>query len=156
MNIVIDVILGLLALLIIVQHTVKGFVQSMLGALKLVMAVVATYFLTPIFFTPSDVQSKIVAYLLVFSASYIILTALVYVIDKLCHLPILHAANKLLGFVLGVICAYISLCFASAVLTALLNLAAEDLFGKTADEICNSTYIYKFFKYLDFFPVIGK
>jgi uncharacterized membrane protein required for colicin V production len=156
MNIVIDVVLGLLAILIIVLHTVRGFVQSMLGALKLVMTVVATYFLTPVLFTPPDVQSKIVAYLLVFSASYIILTALVYLVDKLCQLPVLNVANKLLGFALGVICAYISLCFASAVLTALLNLAAEELFGKTTEEICNSTYIYKFFEYTDFFPVIGK
>ena len=156
MNIAIDIILALLATLIIVQCTHKGFVRSMFGALKLVLSVATTYLVTPTIFTPTDLQSKLVAYLLVFSASYIILTAITYVIDKLCHLPVLHAANKLLGFVLGIVSAYIILCTASAMLTVLLDLAGVDLFGMTTDEICKSTYIYKFFNDSGFFPLIGK
>lgn len=155
-NIVIDVMLGILAVLILIKYTITGFVRSMFGALKLIMSVVATYFLTPVFFTPTDTQSRMVAYLLVFSATYIILTAVAYLLDKLCHLPVLSAANRILGFALGAICAYISLCTACALLTVLLDLGAEKLFGQSTLEICDSTYIYRFFNDLGFFPLIGK
>jgi uncharacterized membrane protein required for colicin V production len=97
-----------------------------------------------------------VAYLLVFSASYIILTAIAYFLDKLCHLPILNITNRFLGVALGIVCAYITLYTASAALSVLLNLAAEELFGQTAEEIRNSTYIYRFFHNSGFFPFIGK
>lgn len=155
-NIIIDVFLIILGLLILIKHTVAGFVKSMFGALKLILSVVATYFLTPMFFAPTDTQSKLVAYLLIFSATYILLTAIAYLLDKLCHLPVLNVANRLLGFALGVICAYISLCTACALLTVLLDLGAEKLFGQSTSEICNATYIYRFFNDSGFFPLIGK
>ena len=156
MNIAIDIILCILGLLVIIHHTVRGFVRSVIGAVKMIFSIVAAYALTPAFFPPTDIKSTVVAYLLVFSASYIILTAIAFILDKLCELPILHMANKLLGFLLGVAAAYVTVCVACATLNVFLNYAGEQLFGQTNGEILNSTLIYKFFSSANIFPLIGK
>ena len=156
MSIAIDIVLCLIALAVIIRHTVRGFVRSMFGALKLIVAVFFTYVATPQVFSPQDFQTKLVAYLLVFSASYIVLTVIAYLVDRLCSLPLLNALNKLLGFALGIVCAYIALCVASAAIALLLNYAGEDLFGQTNEAIIESTYIYRYFNNSNFFPLIGK
>ena len=156
MNIAIDIILCLLGLLVIIHHTVRGFVRSVIGAVKMVLSIASAYIFTPMIFFPTDMKSTVVAYLLIFSASYIILTAMAFILDKLCELPILHAANKLLGLVLGLASAYVMLCVASATLNVFLNYAGEQLFGQTNQDIVDSTVIYKFFSNANIFPLTGK
>ena len=156
MNIAIDIILCLLGLTVIIHHTVRGFVRSVIGAVKMVVSIAFAYIFTPIIFFPTDIKSTVVAYLLVFSATYVILTVAAFVLDKLCELPVLHAANKLLGFALGVASAYVVICFACAILNVLFNFAGEALFGQTNQNLVDSTIIYKFFSMANIFPLIGK
>ena len=156
MNIAIDIILCLLGLSVIIHHTMRGFVRSVIGVVKMVLSIASAYIFTPMIFFPTDMQSTVVAYLLVFSASYIILTVIAFVLDKLCELPGLHAANKLLGFALGIASAYVMLCVASATLNVFLNYAGEQLFGQTNQNIADSTVIYKFFSSANIFPIIKK
>ncbi len=156
MNIAIDIILCLLGLAVVIHHTARGFVRSVIGAVKMVLSIASAYIFTPMFFFPTDMKSTVVAYLLVFSASYIILTVIAFVLDKLCELPFLHAANKLLGFALGVASAYVMLCVASATLNVFLSYAGEQLFGQTNQNIVDSTVVYKFFSNANIFPLIGK
>ena len=154
MSIAIDVILALLALFIIVQYTVRGFVKSVFGALKLVLSALLTYVFTPMLFDLSDPKSAAVAYLLVFSASYVILAIIAFIVDKLFKLPILNTLNRFLGFLLGLLCAYVTL--ACTVLSIVLSFSAQELFGMTAEQIYESTYIYRFFNDFTIFSIAGK
>ncbi len=146
MSIAIDIILALLALFIIIQYTVRGFVRSALGGLKLVLSGVSAFVLTPLIFSGLDPTSTAIAYLLVFSASYVVVSLLVFLIDKFFELPILNVINKLLGAALGIVCAYVTLTLAAALLSVAFGVASEGLFGITADELYKTTYIYKFFR----------
>ena len=94
MNIAIDIILCVLGGLVIIHHTVRGFVRSVIGAVKMVFSIAVAYIMTPSLFPPADIESTVVAYLLVFSASYIILTAIAFVLDKLCELPFVRDAYR--------------------------------------------------------------
>lgn len=156
MSIAIDVILALLALFIIVQYTVRGFVKSVFGALKLVLSALLTYVFTPMLFDLSDPKSAAVAYLLVFSASYVILAIIAFIVDKLFKLPILNTLNRFLGFLLGLLCAYVTLSVACTVLSIVLSFSAQELFGMTAEQIYESTYIYRFFNDFTIFSIAGK
>ncbi len=153
MSIVIDVILCLIALAVIIRYTVRGFVKSVMGALTLFLSALAAFFLTPLLFPLSDPVSTAVSYLLIFAASYVALTAVAFLIDKFFKLPVLNFANKLLGLGLGIICAYITLSVSSAVLSLLLSISAEQLFGQTAEQVRNSTYIYQYFSTAGLLPV---
>ena len=156
MNVTIDIILCLLGISIVVLHTVRGFVKSVLGAVKLALAFILTFIITPAFFSTDDIGATLIAYLLVFASVFIVLTVVTFFLNKLFELPVLKTANKILGFILGLAVAYVVLCFASAILNVLLSYAGEQLFGQTNREILDSTLIYKFFNNVNIFPMIGK
>lgn len=152
MGVAIDIIFCLLILLIVVKHTVKGFVKSLFGALKLILAALVAFIFTPMIFELSDHMGTAAAYLLTFSASYVIIAILAFIVEKFFELPLLKVANKLLGFALGAACAYVALSIFSSALSLLLSISAEQLFGQSPEEIANSTYIYRFFLNSGLFP----
>ena len=156
MNILIDIVLGVLCVLIIVKYTWRGFVKSIVGAVKLALTFILTFTVAPMCFKSDDIVTTLIAYLLVFALTFLILTVVSFFLNKLFELPILKVINKLLGAVLGIVVAYVSLCFVSAALNLCLNYAGEQLFGQTNQEIVNSTFIYKFFTEVNIFPLIGK
>ncbi len=155
MNIVIDIVLAALAVFIIVQYTVRGFVRSVLGAAKLLLSALSALIFTPMIFVGVDTTSMAVGYLFMFSGSYIVLSVIVFIIDKIFELPLLNIVNKLLGLALGVVSAYVTLTIVCSILSVFLGFSAESLFGMTADEIYATTYIYRFFKDFSLFSLIG-
>ena len=155
MGITVDLILCLLAVFIIILHTVRGFVRSVLGSLKLIFATLFTFIFTPLIFGSADGNFFALSYVLVFLISYILLTVAVFVIDKIFELPVLNVANKILGFALGIFCAYITLSVASSVASVIFGFFGEQLLGQTAEQIIESSYIYRFFINFGVFSLIG-
>ena len=152
MSIAIDIVFCLLLLLIVIKHTVKGLVRSLLGGVKLILTALATFVLAPMLFEFSDSVSTAVAYLLTFFASYVIVSAAAFIVERFFTLPFFKSADRLLGFTLGIVYAYVVLSVSAAALTLLLEVSAEQLFGQAAEDIVNSTYIYKFFVDSGLFP----
>lgn len=156
MNIAIDILLCLLGIFTVIKYTARGFVRSVFGALKFSLSIAVAYIFTPIIFAFQGLTETIVAYLLVFAASYVILSVIAMIIDKIFKLPILKTANKLLGFLLGIVCAYMILSVIVSLLSLLIAISSEQLFGQTAKEFCESTYVYRFFINSGLFPNAGK
>ncbi|MBE6600093.1 MAG: CvpA family protein [Ruminococcaceae bacterium] len=145
MGILIDIILAVLAAFIIISYTVRGFVKSVLGAAKLFASAILSFVLTPMIFVGLDNTSLAVAYLLVFAAAYIVFSIVIFLVDKIFKLPLLNIVNRLLGLGLGIISAYITLTFVCSVFSLIISFSGGSLFGMTAAQIYDSTYIYRFF-----------
>ena len=155
MNIAIDCFLCLLALFILIKYTVKGFVGSLFGALKLILSIAAACILTPLIFGSGGLVETVIAYLLVFFASYVVFAITAFVVEKIFELPVLKTLNKLLGFALGAVSAYIVLSITVSVISMLLAFSST-FFGISAEELRESTQIYKFFIDSGILPNIGK
>ena len=155
MNIAIDIILALIAVITVLRCTVRGFVRSFFGSLKLVFAATVSFALTPIIFGFFDKTAGAIAYVVIFVLAYIGAIIAVSLMDRLFKLPVLNFANKALGIALGVVSAYVILSVASAVLTLLLGFFSEPLLSQSAEAFCESTYVYRFFCNFGAFSLIG-
>lgn len=51
----------------------------------------------------ADVLSEVFAFLALFIVSLLVINLIVFIIDKLCSLPVIRTANRVLGFILGAI-----------------------------------------------------
>ena len=145
MVVAIDVVLLLIGLIIIIRHTVIGFVRSFFSFFKLGACVAASFILTPyIFPLLSGKVAFMLGYLLVFIGVYALLTLLVYLIDRICRLPILNAANKMGGFLLGLFCAYIVMSACASLVTIISLLTDDAIFGIGHAQLSSDTILYGF------------
>lgn len=145
MNIAVDVILAVIGLIVIVHHSVRGFVRSVFGLLKLALSLIITAVITPLLFADSDFVTRLLAYVLIFIAAYVILIVISIIVDKIFKLPVLKQANKLLGIIFGIICAYVILSVAAAFITVAAQLTDGQIFGMSQTELEASTFVYRFF-----------
>lgn len=145
MIVAIDIVLLLLGLVIIIRHTVIGFVRSFFSFFKLGACIVSSFVLTPMLFPYlSGKVPSLLGYLLVFIGVYVLLTLLSYIIDRICRLPFLNAANKFGGFLLGIVCAYIVTSAAAALVTVISILTEDAIFGMDYAGLSKSTVLYGF------------
>ena len=155
MVIAIDIVLLLIGLIIIIRHTVIGFVRSFFAFFKLGACVAASFGLTPYIFPHlSGKIPSMLGYLLVFIGSYAALTLLAYAIDRIFRLPILSTANKLGGFLLGLLCAYIVMSAGASLVTAISLLTDDVIFGIDHTSLSNDTVIYGFLNEYGAFEII--
>ena len=155
MVVAIDVILLLLGLIIIIRHTAIGFVRSFFSFFKLGACIISAFLLTPMLFPYlSGKVPSMLGYLLVFIGVYALLTLLSYIIDRICRLPFLNAANKFGGFLVGVLCAYIVISAAAALVTVISILTEDAIFGMNQAALSNNTVIYGFLDKYGAFEVV--
>jgi uncharacterized membrane protein required for colicin V production len=92
----------------------------------------------------SGFVSKILGYVLVFIAAYILLAIAAFFINKIAELPVLHTINKLLGLCLGVACSFIYIVLFVFIANAVIYYIVASGNQAAALEIINKTVIFKF------------
>jgi hypothetical protein len=100
--------------------------------------------------------STALAYVSVFVLSVIILTVLVFLLDKICKLPVLKQLNRTFGFVFGVICALINVTIACAIITIVLNIVGVEKPELIPEIIGEKTVIYNFISNISIFQSFQK
>ncbi len=102
--------------------------------------------------------SNVLAFVLVFLAVYIILSIIAFLLNRICHLPILRSANRLLGLLLG---AAGGVCLAWVISLAFVNLIPwlSATFPKTiTEDLTDKTVLLKWlynFNPLTFFQTFN-
>ncbi len=153
MNILIEIIFVLLGAIIIIRHTRRGFIKTLLGFVRIVLSIASASIFTSVFFGDKGFLERALGYFLIFAATYIILTAVSILVNKFFELPILKEANKLMGFILGCLSAYLLL----STLALLIGIFAEIGFlGISHEQLQNKAVVYGFFENYGVFAVIDK
>ena len=97
----------------------------------------------------ATVVSCIIAFLILFAVSMILLTVLAFLLDKLCLLPVIKQANKLLGTLFGVLCGAFHVFAASTIITLVLYLIGTSNQDLSLEIIKEKTLIYSFVQSID-------
>ena len=129
MSMILDVIVIATIILSTVVYTKRGFIKGIFGLLGFLIAMVAASvtkpFLIPVFSTPiknvldgavggllshifntestAESIAGVIAFAVLFVLYLIAVRLLTVLLDRVCKLPILKKANRLLGFVLGLV-----------------------------------------------------
>ena len=156
MDVAVDVILALAGAIIIIRHTCRGFVRTFFGFLRLAVGVAVAWYFTPMLFGEKQYVTRLMAYVLFFAGTFILISLLALLVDRIFKLPLLNAANKFFGFVCGCVCAYIVLGVFSDVITVFANMSGEELFAMSQKELADNTYIYGFFERNGIFSIIDR
>jgi Colicin V production protein. len=84
----------------------------------------------------TDVLANIISFALIFAAAMLVLSIITWILDLIFKLPVLKAANTLLGLIFGVVCAL--------VLAWLMGMVSIYLIGAMSSiypELFNSTVV---------------
>ena len=138
MSVATDIALILACLAIIIKYTVKGLAKVVLGVVAFIGSITVAWLITPIFFKDSSFLVRSIANVLAFLVVYIILTVVFSAVNKIFKLPILGGINTFLGFLLGVVCAYILGSYICSALSIIIHFA-----GGVGD--MDNSFMYQFF-----------
>ena len=98
----------------------------------------------------ASLLSNLIAYVLVFLASMLLLFILFKVLDGIFKLPILNAINKTLGFIFGVL----ATCLLLAAITFLLGVLVGILGStSTLKQLIEMSHLFRFFNNLSIFDL---
>ncbi len=147
MGVAIDMVLILACIAIIIKYTVKGLAKVVLGVIAFIGSLTVAWLITPLVFGNASFLVRSIANVLIFLTVYVILTVVFSVVNKIFKLPILGGINTFLGFLFGLICAYILGSFISSVLSIILQLS--DGMSGIAD-----SFMYEFFSRYGTFALI--
>lgn len=98
-----------------------------------------------------DTVALLVAILVLYIGSQIVLSVLTFFLDKIARLPVLKSCNKLLGIILGAALAVVRVCLFCFVVEILIENSAflgSDMLAGLKPE---NTLLYKFFSEIDIF-----
>jgi uncharacterized membrane protein required for colicin V production len=98
-----------------------------------------------------DTVAIIVAIIIIYIGTQIILSIVSFILDKVCRLPVLKSCNKLLGIVVGVVLALLRACLFCFVIKILMENA--DFLGSSfiAGLAPEKTLLFKTFSEIDIF-----
>lgn len=99
----------------------------------------------------AEFLSMALAYVSIFILSVIILTVLVFILDKIFKLPVLKQLNKTLGCIFGIICAIINVMAACAVITIILNIVGVKNPECIPELIEEKTLVFQFINNINIF-----
>ena len=98
---------------------------------------------------PAGLLSNLLAYIAVFLVSMLLLSVLFFLLEKLFEgVPALNAVNRFLGFLLGLLAAFLALAVITWLLGVLISLFASS--GRLA-ALAENSHIFGYFKELNFF-----
>ena len=98
---------------------------------------------------PASLLSNLLAYVAVFLVSVLLLSLLFFLLEKLFSgVPALSAVNRFLGFLLGLLAAFLALAVITWLLGVLISLFAS---GGRLSALAERSYIFGYFKELNFF-----
>ena len=106
-----DIAIFIIMALIIVRAWFKGFSGMLLSVASFVISAAAAWFLYPSVAQSLNIGNLSytvkcgISMIIVYVASLIVCTILSFVLNMFFKLPVLKTANKLLGLVLGIVCA---------------------------------------------------
>ena len=149
MNIAADIILVLLCLATVARYTIKGFAKTVLDVIAFVVSTAVAWTLTPILFSNSSFLTRMIANILIFLMVYVILSVVFSIVNKIFKLPIIGTLNRFLGFLFGLLCAYIQTSFFVSVLSVIVYMS------ENASEIANS-FMYRLFSEYGAFALVEK
>ena len=168
----IDVALIIIAALIVIYHTKKGFAASVLGVVGFFMALVASVSLTDSLaatFYPllegktsmfsADLVAKVFAFTIIFLIILILIRLFVYLAVMVIRVvPIISTLDKLGGFVLGILTALFWVQVLSLVITvfggAVIDYYVPEKSGALDESVITGFfYNYNFFKRI--FELVG-
>ncbi len=92
----------------------------------------------------AEAISNIIAAIVIFIAALLVLKLIVFLLELLCHIPVLKRLNKFLGFVFGIASAFVSL-FIIANLSVGLIHALESMNGNLFNQsVIDGSFILRF------------
>lgn len=147
MGVVVDIALILACLAIIIKYTVKGFAKVVLGVIAFFASLTVAGIITPLVFGNASFIVRTIANVLIFLTVYVVLNVVFSVVNKIFKLPILGGINTFLGFLFGLICAYIMGSFLSSVLSIIIHVS--DAMSGIGD-----SFMYNFFSHYGTFALI--
>lgn len=161
MNWAVDTGLTVFFVLVVLVYTLRGILASVWGAARAVIAFAASYALGPWlgdivnrFFlydkmnkpALSALLSKILGYLIIFLVVFILLCILGWIIrGKIKKVPVINTVNKVLGFCLGLVAAFI---YVWVICWGVSFIVEKNLAGQAADAvklIAEKSFLLKFF-----------
>ena len=98
-----------------------------------------------------DTVAIIVAIIIIYIGTQIILSVVSFILDKVCRLPVLKSCNKLLGIVVGVVLALLRACLFCFVIKILMENADFLGSGFIAELAPEKTLLFKTFSEIDIF-----
>ena len=98
-----------------------------------------------------DTVAIIVAIIIIYIGTQIILSVVSFILDKACRLPVLKSCNKLLGIVVGVVLALLRACLFCFVIKILMENADFLGSGFIAELAPEKTLLFKTFSEIDIF-----
>ena len=99
----------------------------------------------------AEFLSTAVAYVSIFILSAIILTFIIFILDKICKLPVLKQLNRTLGCVFGIICAIVNTMLVCAIITIILNIIGVEHPDLIPEIISEKTVVYHFINNINIF-----
>ncbi len=96
----------------------------------------------------SGIISNLLAYVAVFLVSMLLLLVLGFLLDLLTKLPIVHGVNCFLGFLLGVLAAFVLLSLLTYVISLVVGIFVS---SEALDVIINNTLLFKLFSNIQLF-----
>lgn len=160
---ILDVVLIAIAVITVIIYTIKGFVKAFLGTFKYLIALLIGYlaaspvgaWISNIYFKDvvnGRIYSIAIAFLAVFLLSVILLSVLIFFLDKLFDsTPGLRQINKGLGFLFGLICAFVNLIVVCSTITLVLNITSMNNPDFSFEALKEQTVIYKWISNIDVF-----
>lgn len=136
-NYVIDIILLIAFIAITVRYFVKGFAKIILDFGAVIVAVIATGAFagkigdwlasnTSLFSGGNIYVSKLLTFVFCFAFFFAVFKWAAILINKIFKIPVLKQANKLLGGLLGAVCAVLVISIASVVLQISAHVVYND------------------------------
>jgi hypothetical protein len=83
-------------------------------------------------------------YVLVFAAAYLVLLIAGFIIEKVAELPVIRSVNKLLGLLLGLVCAVVYTFLFVLVTNAVIYFVVASGDQSATLDVINKTFIFKF------------
>ena len=155
-GLIIDVFLALVAVTQVITYTKRGFIKSLLFFLQAIACFALAIIFAPALgkiissnFSVSQALSKILSYVVIFIISFVISNVLIYFIDKSFENHAFNKINKTLGFVLGLVFAFVKLVIICSVITGALSILQFINPDISVENVRQSTIIYRLISNLD-------
>ena len=97
----------------------------------------------------SSTISNIAAFLIIFIVSLIALTLIAFILDKICALPVLKQANKILGLCFGLIGGAFNALAACTIITLILHMIGVNSPELSAEAMKEKTVVYSIVENID-------
>lgn len=98
--------------------------------------------------------SNVISFIIIFLGALIVLGIITLILNALCKLPVLHGANRLLGFIFGCLCAFIYSWLIAKLSVVIIGALSAVNPGVFHTDVAEGTTLLKFFYGVDLFGIV--